>query len=110
KTKNVCGVNDEGSTCLVNSTMKAALVGTLVAPFAGLVSTAFPVVKFVVRPVVNELWKVLVIWTPDAPFTPWTTTVYVVDEESGFVGAKTSDSPSLERVTAPAIGRPLCKS
>src|SRR5258708_28605347 len=108
--KKVCGVNDEGSTCFVNSTMKAALMGTSVAPLAGLVRTALPVVRLVVSPVVKELWKVLVICTPDAPFTPVTTTVYVVEEERGLVGANTSDNPSLESATAPAIGRPLCNN
>ncbi len=109
-TKKVCGVNDDGSTCLLNSTMKAALVGTSVAPLAGLVSTELPVVKLVVRPVVNELWNVPAIAMPDAPFTPWTNTVYVVEEDSGRVGAKTRDIPSFESVTVPAIGRVPCNS
>ena len=50
-----------GSTCLLNCTMKAAFVGTFVAPFGGLVSTALPVVELVVRPVVNALWNTCVI-------------------------------------------------
>jgi hypothetical protein len=50
--------------------MKAAFVGTPVAKFVGLVNTVFPVVKFVVKVVVNELWNVPDIEMPEAALTP----------------------------------------
>src|SRR6185437_11890759 len=81
-TKNVCDVSDAGLTGLLNSTINAVLVGTPAVPLAGLVSTTCPGVASTPMPVVNELWNAPAIGTPDAAFTPWTTMVYVVEEES----------------------------
>src|ERR1017187_359983 len=105
KTYTVFGFTDVALIRLFMVNVTALVTDTPVAAFAGMVESTLNPPPYVLLPVVKELLKGVTV-LPSRSLKPPTDTLYTLEPVSGALGMNVRVTPSLARLTAPAIALP----